>query len=224
MIFVSQTNGFSQSTNKLLTKSYNILSESSIEKENPNITIHISMVYAEEIPITCLPYLTLRDNDRVIDFNATVHEIKMYFTSSPIASPASSIYSSYSMSSTSSSRDPRPQSPSCAYPSWPRRSSLDGGVTDEPTSFISDDDLFPDVFDDNDSDCTPVASPCRSPPQTTTREVEIISFTTIRQMLALQKQLEPEKKRKKRRSSSSSSRKSRSGHAKPMSPIQETGE
>jgi len=149
----------------------------------------------------------------------------MYFTSSPMASPASSIYSSYSMSSTSSSScDSRPQSPNCAYPSWPRRSSLSGGVTEEPTSFISDDDLFPDVFDDNESDCTPIASPCRSPPQTSMREAEIISFTTIREMLAMQKQLEGEKKKRKRRSSSSSSRKSKTGHAKTMSTIQEVGE
>jgi hypothetical protein len=147
----------------------------------------------------------------------------MYFTSSPLSSPASSIYSTYSVMSTSSSES-NSRGPSCAYPSWPRRTSLNGSVVEEATSFISDDDLFPEVFDDNESDCTPIASPCRSPPQTTVREAEIISFTTIREMLALEKELQPEKKRRKRRSSSSSSRKSRSGPAKQMSPILEAGE
>jgi len=55
-------------------------------------------------------------------------------------------------------------------------------------------------------------------------ELEVVSFTAVRNMLALHKELQPEKKRRKRRSSSSSSRKSRSGPAKPMSPIQEAGE
>lgn len=54
------------------------------------------------------------------------------------------------------------------------------------------------------------------------REVEIISFTAVREMLAMHKELQPEKKRRKRRSSSS--RKSRSGPARQMSPIQEVGE
>lgn len=147
----------------------------------------------------------------------------MYFTSSPLSSPASSIYSTYSVSSASSGESSS-QGPSCAYPSWPRRSSLNGALEEEPTSYISDNDLFPDVFDDNESDCTPIASPCRSPPQVTMREAEIISFTTVRNMLALQKELQPEKKKRKRRSSSSSSRRSRSGPAKQMSPILEVGE
>jgi hypothetical protein len=150
----------------------------------------------------------------------------MLFTTSPTSSPGSSLYSSYSSYSISPtpSSDSSSQGSSCAYPSWPRRSSLDGAVAQEPTSFISDDDLFPEVFDENDSDCTPIASPCRSPPRTTMEELEIVSFTAVRNMLALHKELQPEKKRRKRRSSSSSSRKSRSGPAKPMSPIQEAGE
>ena len=151
----------------------------------------------------------------------------MFFTTSPTSSPGSSLYSSYSSYSISStpSSDSSSQGSSCAYPSWPRRSSLDGAVSQETaTSFISDDDLFPEVFDENDSDCTPIASPCRSPPRTTMEELEVVSFTAVRNMLAMHKELQPEKKRRKRRSSSSSSRKSRSGPAKPMSPIQEAGE
>jgi hypothetical protein len=151
----------------------------------------------------------------------------MFFTTSPTSSPGSSLYSSYSSYSISSipSSDSSSQGSSCAFPSWPRRSSLDGSETQEANSFISDDDLFPEVFDENESDCTPITSPCRSPPHTTLEELEIVSFTAVRNMLALHKELQPEKKqRRKRRSSSSSSRKSRSGLAKPMSPIQEAGE
>jgi hypothetical protein len=146
------------------------------------------------------------------------------YLSSPIVSPACSSYSSYSMASITSSAscDSRPQGPNCAFPSWPRRSSLDGGVSAEPTSFISDEDLYPDVFDENESDCTPIASPSRSPPQ---QEVEVVDFTSIREMIAMHKQQEQEKRRRrKRRSSSSSSRRSKTGLAKNLSTIQEVRE
>ncbi len=148
----------------------------------------------------------------------------MFFTTSPTSSPGSSLYSSYSSYSISPgpSSNSSSQGSLCAYPSWPRRSSLDGAEVQEATSFISDDDLFPEVFDENESDCTPIASPCRSPPQTTMEELEVVSFTAVRNMLALHKELLPENKQ--RRKSRRSSRKSRSGHAKPMSPIQEAGE
>ena len=123
----------------------------------------------------------------------------MFFTTSPTSSPGSSLYSSYSSYSISPapSSDSKSQGSSCAYPSWPRRSSLDGSEAQEATSFISDDDLFPEVFDENDSDCTPIASPCRSPPRTTMEELEVVSFTAVRNMLALHKELQPEKKQEK---------------------------
>jgi hypothetical protein len=142
--------------------------------------------------------------------------IKMYFTFSPAPSPTNSIYSIYSVSPTSSSESTTQAS--CAYPSWPRRSSLSGSDDEErATSFISDDDLFPEVFDDSESDCTPVASPCQSP-QNVMRETQLLSRSTVRDLVAMQ-----QKAQKKRRSSSSSSRKSRRC-SKPMSPIQEAVE
>jgi hypothetical protein len=83
---------------------------------------------------------------------------------------------------------------------------------------VSDDDLFPEVFDDSESDCTPMASPCQSPPQNMMREAQLLSHSTVRELVAMQ-----QKAQKKRRSSSSSSRKSRRC-SKPMSPIQEAVE
>ena len=42
------------------------------------------------------------------------------------------------------------QDASCAFPSWPRRTSLDGSDRERPTAFLSDDDLFlGDPFDDD---------------------------------------------------------------------------
>lgn len=130
------------------------------------------------------------------------------------SSPASSTYSSYSISPLAiSSSQSSTQTPSCAFPSWPRRSSLDGSVNGEASSYISDDDLFPEVFDDSESDCTPLASPCRSPPH---NEGALISRSSVRDLLALKEQ-QPKKQRR-------SSRKSKSSSGKPMSPIQEVGE
>jgi hypothetical protein len=52
---------------------------------------------------------------------------------------------------------------SCAFPSWPRRSSLDGEDQGRPTSFLSDDDLFlGDPFDD-DVSSIPSSSAASSP-------------------------------------------------------------
>jgi hypothetical protein len=45
--------------------------------------------------------------------------------------------------------------PNCAFPSWPRRSLLKG-VSEEPTSFLSDDDLILDHFYDDQPECSPV--------------------------------------------------------------------
>lgn len=69
-------------------------------------------------------------------------------------------YGSYSSisstSSSSSAMDIRPGSirshgASCAFPSWPRRSSLDSEDQERPTSFVSDDDLMScsDTFEDD---------------------------------------------------------------------------
>ena len=149
----------------------------------------------------------------------------MYFPFSP--SPPSTSYSTTPMDIPSSSRT-RTQSPSCAYPSWPRRSSLsssDSGCEEQApvTSYISDDDLlFPCVFED--AECTPLATPqsSRSPTSTSMMPEQVVVDTgaLMRQLIA-----EEKAKRERKRRGSRSSRKSRSGSSgKQMSPIQEVGE
>ncbi|KAK1761379.1 hypothetical protein QBC47DRAFT_27405 [Echria macrotheca] len=54
---------------------------------------------------------------------------------------------------------------SCAFPSWPRRSSLSESDASEEraSSFLSDEDLFLDTFED-DTSSNGSASPAMSPP------------------------------------------------------------
>lgn len=64
----------------------------------------------------------------------------------------------------------------CAFPSWPRRSSLtdSDGSSSRPTSFLSDDDLFfscPDPFSE-DSDAASTPSPSLEIQNELEREVE----------------------------------------------------
>ncbi|KAG5998108.1 hypothetical protein E4U52_001709 [Claviceps spartinae] len=69
---------------------------------------------------------------------------------------------------------------SCAFPSWPRRSSLSESEEDEPvaTSFLSDEDLWPSdpVEEDNrslsstGSSPSPVLNAIASPPRVTDEE------------------------------------------------------
>ncbi|KAJ4311723.1 hypothetical protein N0V94_007809 [Neodidymelliopsis sp. IMI 364377] len=56
-----------------------------------------------------------------------------------MSSPSASLYSNYSSESASRSGS------SCAYPSWPTGPSLEYR---NPSSYISDEDLFGDDFDD----------------------------------------------------------------------------
>jgi len=150
----------------------------------------------------------------------------MYFSFSP--SPPSTSYTIAPMDipATSSSR---PQSPSCAYPSWPRRSSLSSNSSceDHATSFISNDDLedlFPCVFDEAEQDCTPPVTPfaTRSPQASSAVHQEQVVVDTGALMRELIAEEKAKKERKRRRSGSS--RKSRSGTSKHMSPILEAGE
>jgi len=152
-----------------------------------------------------------------------------YFTFSPSgsqsSSPAGSIYSTYSSYSISDAPSSAQSSnePSCAFPSWPRRSSLGGVATEAAaTSFISDDDLFPVVFDDNEADCTPLTSPCRSPLITSMREPQLMSPETFREFLVSASGTKEEKRPKttKRRRSSRKSSSARST-TRAMSPIKE---
>jgi len=134
----------------------------------------------------------------------------------------------------STSSSTRPQTPTCAYPSWPRRSSLNEcRDAEEATSYISDDDIFPCVFDDSETDCAPVITPSASrsvSPSYMMREVQVVDNRALmRELLAQQQQRQQQQqqqqqtKKERRRRSSGSSRKLRSAN-KPMSPIQEVGE
>lgn len=150
------------------------------------------------------------------------------FSPSPSSSPLTS-YSTLPMDIPSSSRS-RPQSPSCAYPSWPRRSSLSSNYScDEEyrssSSIISDEELFPCVFDDAEQDCTPPVTPnlSRSPASPGLMEHIVVDNGSLMRELVAQ---EKAKKERRRRAKSASGRKSRSssGSSKHMSPILEVGE
>ena len=153
-------------------------------------------------------------------------KINMYYSFSP--SPSWSSYTTAPIDMPSSSGS-RPQSPSCAYPSWPRRSSLSSNSSnddhnDPPSSFISDDDLsFPPVFDDTDQDCTPIASPyaARSPGEPAGAQHQVLVDTQAL-MRELVKEEKAKKEKKRRNRGSGGSRKSRSSSSgEHMSPIQE---
>jgi len=103
--------------------------------------------------------------------------------------------------SSSSRRGPDPE---CAYPSWPRRSSLGEGDSEErATSYITDDELFMDVFDDDacsvssQGSSSPVHSPVGAPVLT---EADILRLH--REQLAYQREMRrvvlAEKERRRR--------------------------
>jgi len=158
----------------------------------------------------------------------------MYFSYSPASSPVTS-YTTAPMEIPSSSTRSQQSSSSCAYPSWPRRSSLSSNSSsssaDEEapaSSYISDDDLFPSVFDDNEGDCTPLHSPNagRSPSASMSRmceqQIVVDNGALMRELMAQHAREQALKKDKKRRRS----RKSSNGTtaSKRMSPIPEAGE
>ncbi|KZF19472.1 hypothetical protein L228DRAFT_285879 [Xylona heveae TC161] len=141
----------------------------------------------------------------------------MPFTDSPSSSPISFYKRSPGSSPVDSLVDltPRPSSTSsqrsCAHPSWPRRSSLSEVPSSEPSAYISDADLFPDVFD---TDAEP------SSPRTSSGmiDVNVLALNPL-PWCSGQQQQQPEKKRRR----SSSSRKHRRP-SKPMTPISEIPE
>jgi hypothetical protein len=150
-----------------------------------------------------------------------IHAETMYFSYSP--SPSTS-YSTLPMEIPSSSSS-RPQSPSCAFPSWPRRASLSSisshGDEHSSSFIISDEELFPLVFDDTDGDCTPPATPNSSrSPASPSRMCDIVvdNGSLMRELMAQEKT-----KKERRRRKSTSSKKSRS-NSKHMSPILEVVE
>lgn len=125
----------------------------------------------------------------------------------------------------------------CAFPSWPRRSSLSESEHEErATSFLSDDDLFLcDPFDDNSSisSSSTASSPnaIASPPRLS--EEELLEME--QQRMAMQREyvrqvmLEKERRRQaskksRRPSSGASSKKSSKVKLSSMAPICEIGE
>jgi hypothetical protein len=120
----------------------------------------------------------------------------------------------------------RSQSATCAFPSWPRRSSLSESSHEErPTSYLSDEDLFPsDPFEDDAHSVSSAGSnspsPFQSPPQQIS-EAELLRMRRERD--AHQREVvrflvgEKERRRqaaKKSRRSGSTSTSSGSGSAK----------
>ncbi|KAI9744863.1 MAG: hypothetical protein M1818_001788 [Claussenomyces sp. TS43310] len=167
----------------------------------------------------------------------------MYYSSSPVYSPPStpsSISSLYHISPTSPRRISDASTASCAFPSWPRRSSLSGStsscdsgfnsVAAQVTNFISDDDLFPDVFEDSESDCTPSGSPCRSPLAVSAREAEVRATVTVGSLPGALKEIKEMKEtRDKERARARKEKRprymrKRSSTGKAMTPILEGGE
>ncbi|RFU34545.1 hypothetical protein B7463_g1798, partial [Scytalidium lignicola] len=157
----------------------------------------------------------------------------MYFSFSP--SPPSTSYTTSAMEIPGASSRSRSTSSSCAFPSWPRRSSLDSSAPSSPseenlaTSYISDDDLFPSVFDESEPEYSPISSPSSilSPasPSIFLQEEEPAPAPMF-DLRALQQQYMKEMKaqKKEKKSRRSSSKKSRGTTSRQMSPIMEVGE
>ncbi|KAH7146419.1 hypothetical protein EDB81DRAFT_492574 [Dactylonectria macrodidyma] len=136
-----------------------------------------------------------------------------------------------------SSRSLSSHDSACAFPSWPRRSSLSESDREErPTSYLSDDDLFlSDPFDDDTrsvSSAGSASSPAHSqgaisPPHIMT-DAEFLEME--RERLAMQREFvrgivtEKERRRaaaRKQRKSSPSSKKSPKSKLASMAPIAE---
>ncbi|TRX89261.1 hypothetical protein FHL15_009834 [Xylaria flabelliformis] len=123
---------------------------------------------------------------------------------------------------------------SCAFPSWPQRSSLmDSAREERATSYLSDDDLFPSdpVGDDAHSISSGTSTASASPFVTEEELLEIQRQKMVMQREAI-KQLLSEKERRRqqykrtRKGGSGSSKKSSSPKSKQdqMAPITEAGE
>ncbi|OTB03446.1 hypothetical protein M426DRAFT_177905 [Hypoxylon sp. CI-4A] len=129
---------------------------------------------------------------------------------------------------------------SCAFPSWPQRSSLTESAREErASSYLSDDDLFPcdSDFDDSHSISSSGSTTPTSP--VTTNEVDLLQMQ--REQMAMQReaikfllgekerrrqQQQQQQSKRQRRSSSGSSSKKSSPKSKPshLDAIAETGE
>ncbi|KAK3387112.1 hypothetical protein B0H63DRAFT_447998 [Podospora didyma] len=161
-----------------------------------------------------------------------------YGSSSSSYSSYTSSYGSYSISSpmdiAPSRFSSRAADASCAFPSWPRRSSLsESDSEDRATSYLSDEDLYlQDVFEDDAQSVSShgSASPIQSPQMPAMTEAEILQAQ--REQAAYQREVmrfimsEKEKrrqaaKRQRRSSTSSSSGKKSKSKLSAMTPIAE---
>ncbi|KJZ80193.1 hypothetical protein HIM_00043 [Hirsutella minnesotensis 3608] len=121
-------------------------------------------------------------------------------------------YGSYSSMSAMSaplditSTNIRTHDASCAFPSWPRRSSLSDSEHDEPraTSFLSDDDLFlSDPFDDDlrsISSSSSASSPFAtvdSPPRVSEEELLRLERERVAMQREILRQVKQEKERRR---------------------------
>lgn len=130
------------------------------------------------------------------------------------------------------------QERTCAFPSWPRRSSLSDSDNEErPTSFLSDDDLF--LCDPFEDDARSISSSGTSTPPTVespqllppVSDAELMERERSRGAMQKEfvRQLICEKERRKqaaksKRRSSSSAKKSPKSKLSAMTPITEAGE
>ncbi|KAL2128525.1 hypothetical protein VTI74DRAFT_9053 [Chaetomium olivicolor] len=118
-------------------------------------------------------------------------------SSSSNSSFNSSSFTSSSPYSMSSPLDIAPRSSSrrgpdeaCAFPSWPRRSSLGEDAAEErATSYITDEELFMDVFEDDACSVSSQgsASPAHSPAAPVLTEAEFLALQ--RQQLAYEREM-----------------------------------
>ncbi|KAK4228354.1 hypothetical protein QBC38DRAFT_160310 [Podospora fimiseda] len=168
----------------------------------------------------------------------------MFGYGSPASSTSSSYSSSYSSytsysSVTASPMDIKPSpfssrapDASCAFPSWPRRSTLsddDDCYEERVSSYLSDEDLLftPETYED-DSSSNASASPVHSPIQQFPTEAELLELQ--RQKMAYQREImkviiaEKEQRKRqalKRRSGSSKKSSKSSKTSAMMTPIAE---
>jgi len=153
-------------------------------------------------------------------------------------------YGSYSSMSASSPIDISPRGShsdysytSCAFPSWPRRTSLSGHDDQQrATSYLSDDELFPTDLDDDVrsiASSSSLASPVSQSPHMTEEELMEMERQRLERQREYVKYLVGEKERrrqaakKQRKGSngaSSSSKKSPKSKLSTMTPIVETRE
>ncbi|KAK4162221.1 hypothetical protein QBC43DRAFT_79948 [Cladorrhinum sp. PSN259] len=166
----------------------------------------------------------------------------MFGYGSPTGSASSSYSNSYSSygsfsSATASPMDIKPSpfssggaDASCAFPSWPRRSTLSDDYDcyeERVSSYLSDEDLLftPEVYED-DSSSNASASPVHSPVQHFPSEAELLEMQ--RQKMAYQREMmkviiaeKEQRKRQALKRRSGSSKKSKSTKSATMTPIAE---